>query len=189
MSTARQIQLVSVEEYLAAEADSPVKHEFLGGLIHAMSGGRNRHNTVASNVLISLGGRLRKSPCQAFNSDTKIRIRLPGHTRFYYPDVSVVCRQNAPQEVFQDDPVVVVEVLSDSTRRVDLGEKQEAYLSIPALSVYLLVETDAAAVVVYRRGPGGFVREVWEGLSAVVPLPEIGADLPLEEVYLRLDIQ
>lgn len=188
MGTGKLIQLFSVEEYLAAEADSPVKHEFLGGVILAMGGGSNRHNTVASNVLISLGGRLRTSPCQPFNSDTMIRIRLPGHTRFYYPDVSIVCRQNAPQEVFQDDPVVVVEVLSDSTRRVDLGEKQEAYLSIPALSVYLLIETDTAAVVAFRRGPKGFVREVWEGLRAVVPLPEIGAELPLEEVYLRLEI-
>jgi Uma2 family endonuclease len=78
---------------------------------------------------------------------------------------------------------VLFEVLSRRTRRIDEGEKKDAYLTIPSLGVYALVEQDTAAVVAFRRGEGGFVREVHEGLEAVLPLGEIGIDLPLAEIY------
>jgi len=78
---------------------------------------------------------------------------------------------------------VLVEVLSRRTRRIDEGEKRDAYLTIPSLAVYLLIEQDAAAAVALRRTEGGFVREVHEGLDAVLPLGEIGIELPLAEIY------
>lgn len=126
---------------------------------------------------------LRGRPCRPFNSDTRIRIRLPGQTLFYYPDVSVTCRPNPQTDSFQDDPDVLFEVLSPGTRRKDEGEKKEAYLTIPSLSVYVLIEQEMAAVVVHRRTEGGFVREVHQGLDAVIPLGGIGIDLPPAEIY------
>jgi Uma2 family endonuclease len=183
MSTAKKIVLVSVEDYLAGELRSPVKHEYLGGAVYARAGARNAHNLIATNTLGALFGRLRGRPCRPYNSDTKVRVRLPTHTRFYYPDTSVICRSNPPTDSFQDEPAVLVEVLSRSTRRIDEGEKKDAYLTIPALHVYLLVEQESAAVVAYRRTANGFVREVYEGLDAVIPLGEIGVELPLAEVY------
>jgi Uma2 family endonuclease len=183
MSTVKKLNLVTVEEYLAGELVSPIKHEYLDGVVYAMAGARNVHNLIASNTLGSLYARLRGRVCRAFNSDTKIRVRLPTQVRFYYPGVSVVCRSNPPTDSFQDDPAVLVEVLSRSTRRIDEGEKRDAYLTIPSLSVYLLVEQDTAAVVAFRRTAGGFVREVYEGLDAVIPLGEIGTDLPQAEIY------
>lgn len=131
---------MSVAEYLARELESDVKHEYLGGGVYAMPGPRNQHNLVASNILGSFWAQLRGRDCRAYNSDMKIRIRLFSHVRFYYPDVSVVCRPNPPDDSFQDEPVVVVEVLSESTRRLDEGEKKETYLAIPSLCLYLLVE-------------------------------------------------
>jgi Uma2 family endonuclease len=187
VSTAPELSLVSIDDYLRREIESAVKHEYLGGVVYAMSGGRNRHNLIATNTLLALGGRLRETACRAFNSDTKVRIRLPDHTRFYYPDVSVVCQQNSLDDVFQDRPVLVVEVLSESTRRTDLGEKAEAYQSIASLEVYLLVEQRTQAVVVFRRSEIGFEREVYEGLHSVVPLPHLGIELPLSEVYEALE--
>ncbi len=183
MSTAEKRWLISVEDYLAGELVSPVKHEYLAGVVHAMAGGSNVHNLIASNCLGALVARLRGKRCKAYNSDTKIRVRHPTHVRFYYPDASVVCQANPPADTFQDMPVVIVEVLSRSTRRIDTGEKQEAYLTIPTLSSYLLIEQDMASVVVQRRREQGFVRETYEGLDAVIPLPEIDAELPLAEVY------
>ncbi len=118
-----------------------------------------------------------------FSSDTKIRIRSPFSTRFYYPDVSVICKPNPLTDTFQDDPVVIVEVLSPSTRRTDEGEKKDAYLTIPSLAVYVLVEPGHASVTVWRRGDAGFVREQHGGLESVIPLPEIQAELPLAELY------
>lgn len=183
MSTARRIEPISIDDYLAGELVSPVKHEYVGGTVYAMVGARNVHNLIATNAVVALGSRLRGKKCRPFNSDTKIRLRLPTHTRFYYPDASVVCRSNAPEETFQDEPRVVVEVLSRSTRRLDLGEKKDAYLTINSLGAYLLVEQDQPRVVVYRRAEQGFVAEAYDGLDAVVPLPEIEAELPLGELY------
>jgi Uma2 family endonuclease len=102
---------------------------------------------------------------------------------FYYPDVSVICRSNPPNDFFQDEPVVIVEVPSLRTRRIDEVEKKDAYLTIPSLSVYLLVEQEAAHVTAWRRTEQGFVREVHEGMEALLPLGEIGIDLPLAEIY------
>ena len=183
MSTAEKLNLVSVEDYLEGELVSPIKHEYLAGVVYAMDGARNLHNIIATNILAALHARLRGRPCRPFNSDTKIRIRLPTHVRFDYPDASVTCRPNPQADSFQDEPAVVVEVLSRRTRRIDEGEKKDAYLTIPSLSVYVLVEQETAAVVAFRRTADGFVREVHRGMDAVLPLGEIGADLPLAEIY------
>lgn len=183
MTAAQKLNLISIEDYLAGELVSPIKHEYLGGVVYAMAGARNVHTIIASNILVALGSRLRGRRCRALNSDSKIRVRLPTHVRFYYPDTSVVCRPNPPNESFQDEPAAIFEVLSSTTRRTDIGEKKDAYLTIPSLGVYVLVEQESAAVVVHRRTEQGFVREVYEGLDAILPLPEIDAELPLREVY------
>jgi Uma2 family endonuclease len=79
---------------------------------------------------------------------------------------------------------VIVEVLSDSTRRTDLAEKRDAYLTIPSLRVLIFAEPDRPALIVHRRATdGGFAREDYTGLEAVVLLPEIESALPLAEVY------
>jgi Uma2 family endonuclease len=187
MSAATKRSLISVEDYLKSELQSPVKHEYLGGVIYAMAGARNVHNVIAGNVFAALHSRLRGHPCRPFNSDTKIRLRLPTHFRFYYPDTSVVCRPNSPNDSFQDEPAVIVEVLSRNTRRIDEGEKKDGYLTIPSLGVYVLVEQESPAVVLFCRTPLGFVREVYEGLNSALPLAEIDMVLPLAEIYEAVD--
>lgn len=183
MGAAKKLELVSVEEYLSRELRSDVKHEYLGGVIHAMADVSNSQSIIAGNILGTLQTQLRGKPCRAFSSNTKVRVRLPTQTRFYYPDASVVRHQNGPHDYHQDAPVVIVEVLSRSTRRTDTGEKKDAYLTIPTLSVYLLVEHEEPAIVAYRRTNDGFVREIYEGHDAVIPLPEIGVELALADIY------
>lgn len=99
----------------------------------------------------------------------------------------VVCQPNADNDVFQDNPKVVVEVLSRRTRRLDTGEKREDYLSLGSLGVYLMVEQDEPTVIAYRRSEQGFEREVYQGLESVIPLPEIDCQLPLAEIYERVE--
>jgi Uma2 family endonuclease len=187
MTALKQPDSVSIAEYLAGEEISGVKHEYLGGAVHAMAGATNQHNTISTSTLLALGSQLRGKSCQPFNSDTKIRIEYPDHTRFYYPDAMVVCQPNSASDHFQDQPVVVIEVLSDSTRRADLVEKRDAYLTIPSLKVLIFVEPDAPSVTLHRAKPGGgFTLERHSGLDAIIPLPEIEAALPLSEVYERV---
>ena len=188
MTAAQRLALVSVDDYLAGELVSDVRHEYLAGRVYAMAGARTVHNRVAGALFGTLYAQLRGKSCEPFNSDMKVRVRFPTHTRFYYPDTMVVCEPNPPEAPYHDKPVVIAEVISEATRRIDEGEKQEAYLAIPTLTAYLLVETDRPRVVVHRRtGPqSDFLAEAYEGLTAVIPLPAIGAELRLADLYARV---
>ncbi len=184
MSAAEKWHLVTVEDYLAGEEISQVKHEYRDGVVYAMAGARNVHNDIAGNAFASLHTQLRGRPCKPCNSDTKVRIRFFHGIRFYYPDAFVVCHPNPPDDTFQDAPVVILEVTSPSTRRTDLGEKKDAYLAIPTLAAYLVAESNEVAVQVFRRTSNGdFRREVALGPEAVIDLPEIGATLALADLY------
>ena len=187
MTALRKTASLSIEDYLAGEEDSEIRHEYLGGAVHAMAGGSADHAAISANAIGSLFSQLRGKPYRTFTSDLKVRIDLPEHTRFYYPDVQVVCDPSAGDARYQERPVVVIEVLSESTRRTDLGEKKDAYLAIPSLKVLLLLESDLPYVLVYRRRPeAGFAMEVHDGVKAVIPLPEIEASLPLADLYERI---
>jgi len=188
MTALKQPTSFTIAEYLAGEELSDGKHEYLGGTVHAMAGASNQHHAIAVNALLSLGSQLRGKSCRPFNSHTKVRVEYPDHTRFYYPDALVVCHSNPSTDHFQDRPMVIIEVLSDSTRRTDLGEKRDAYLTIPSLKVLVIAESEAPAAILHRRkSEGGFAVEAHSGLDAVVPLPEIDASLPLAELYEQVE--
>ena len=178
---------MSVADYLEWENAAEIRHEYVGGVIYDMAGGTNAHSLISSNTLISLGGQLSGKKCRALNSDAKLRIIYPSHTRFYYPDAMVVCKPGPASQHFQDHPAVIVEVASTSTHRTDSTEKREAYLLIPTLNVYIMLEQDEAAAIVWRRGEQGFLREVYRGWEAVIELPEIEARLALATVYEAVD--
>ena len=177
-------EIVSPEEYLRGEAKAKRKHEYLGGMIHAMAGGRNVHHTIASNILIVLGSRLRGKKCRAFNSDAKVRLKMPsGQIRFYYPDTQVVCDPNPPEETFQERPVLVVEVTSPSSWRTDHVEKYEGYTAIPTLEWYLIVDSTCCEVLVHQRVNGVFQPLLLSEMHDKITLESLGIDLPLAEIY------
>lgn len=159
--TVNTLNLNSIEDYLADELETPIKHEFVDGRVYPLLDFTNQHNVIAGNLLGALHGSLGRGPYRTFGSQSRIRIRMLTQTRIYYPDCSVIQRQNAQDDYFQDDPVVVFEVIAPSTRRTDEVEKKEAYLSIPSLLAYALVEQESAQVVVYRRTETGFEAEVF----------------------------
>jgi Uma2 family endonuclease len=188
MALLKTNEIISVEDYLSGELIAETKHEYLGGVVHAMAGAKVGHNRAAGNVFRFLGNSLDGKPCEPFNSDMKVRIELPEQTRFYYPDVMVVCDSLGDDEAYQDKPVVVVEVLSESTRRVDMGEKREAYRAVATLRVILIVDPERPHVTVDRRcANGGFDTEFYTALDQVIPLPEISAELRMADVYAGMD--
>jgi Uma2 family endonuclease len=187
MPALEEMGFVTVEDYLAGELVSEVKHEYLGGTVHAMAGGTANHSRVARNFTTSLDNSLRGKRCEPFNSDFKVRIELPFQTRFYYPDALVTCQPVEGDSQYIDTPTVVAEVLSPSTRRTDQTEKKEAYLTITSLKVLLLIEADTPHVTVHRRSPnGGFEVEVYRSLDDEIPLPEVEASLPMARLYDRI---
>lgn len=183
MSPAEKSNFVSVDDYLAAEELAVTKSEYIDGWVRAMSGSTIRHNRVTLNCTSSLLVKLRGEPCQPHNSDTKLRIRRQASTRFYYPDAQVVCDSNPATSVFQEKPVLIIEVLSPSTRAYDLDEKLTAYLTIPELECYVILEQHTPFAVVMRRTATGFLRETYEGMESIIALPFIGCRLALREIY------
>jgi Uma2 family endonuclease len=183
MSTAEIPEFVSVDDYLASEALTATRSEYVDGWVRAMTGSTNRHNRVKGNCFYHLRRALNGQRSQPFDSDTKVRIRRLGRIRFYYPDLQVVCESNAPTEVFQDAPVLILEVLSPSTRQYDLDEKLAAYLEIPSLECYIMLEQHTPIAIVMRRTESGFLRETYGDIEASVPLPFIGCSLSLRDIY------
>ncbi len=82
----------------------------------------------------------------------------------------------------------MVEVLSESTRRLDEGEKREGYLALPSVEHYLLIDSELRKVVCFRRSAAGFVREVYTEPNAVIALESIRAELPLADIYENVDL-
>ncbi len=187
MSGAERPEFVSIEDYLSMEEQSLTKSEYVDGWVRAMSGATLRHNKVKGNIMIELGRLLKTSRCDPFDSDTKLRIRQFGRTRFYYPDLQVVCQSNESTAVFQDQPVLIIEVLSPSTRRHDLDEKMAAYLTIPSLECYIVLEQHQPIAIVLRRTKGGFLRETMEGITSTIDLPFLGCTLSMAEIYRGIE--
>jgi Uma2 family endonuclease len=187
MRAATRLEPIDWQAYLEGEERAERKHEYVCGYVYAMADGRRRHHLIASNLLYALGRRLDKSPCQAYGSDMKVRIHSEQGYRFYYPDITVECGPHDPDSVFTDDPVVVVEVLSASTRRIDEGEKREGYLSIPSLAAYVLVDSERLGAAVWRRKGDVFQGEIYAEPTSSIPLPEIDAALPLAELYANVE--
>ena len=178
---------LSVEEYLRSEEQGSVRHEFVGGELYAMSGGTLRHNRIALNIAARLMAAARGGPCQVYVNDVKLRIG----DDFYYPDLIVDCEPHDGADVFVREPCVVVEVLSDSTRRTDRREKLEAYMRLDALRAYLIVEQDTRRVERHWRGDGRAWRHEEVSAAAgtsIVPVPCPASELTLDAIYESVDL-
>lgn len=181
MFAQRRTPRFTVAEYLDFELEHSERFEYMDGLILAMAGAQPRHNAITVNVISSLHQRLR-GRCRVMGADQRIATADGVYT---YPDASVVC---GPLELSTHkgtgtvhNPCVLVEVLSPSTRDYDLGDKLEAYKSIPALRHVLLIETAEPYVRHVRRTAEGWETLEIRALTDVVDL--MGVALPLSELY------
>ena len=177
-----QPDFVSEEDYLAGEASSDVRHEYLGGLVYAMAGETRTHNTICLNLISTLRQPLRGGPCRLYASDIRVNLSLHDDSYYYYSDLVVTCdpRDNHPR--FVRHPKLILEVLSESTQRVDRREKFFAYTSLPSLEEYVLITQAAPEVTVFRRSTGWKAETVIGG-EATLHLESIALSLPLATVY------
>lgn len=168
------------EEYLAWEAAQELKWEFDGFQPVAMNGGTAAHSTIQGNLIFALIGRLRGKRCRPHGPD----MRVPtGLGRYRYPDALVTCTPVSPTARDIPEPVVLFEVLSDSTEREDRKVKLGEYRSIPSVQRYVMLEQDEMlATVIARAGAGWSLDQV--GPAGVLAIPEIGVELPLAELYV-----
>src|SRR6185436_7356382 len=167
----------SPEEYLRLERAAETKSEYDDGVIYAMAGASFEHNLIVGNLNWSLRNHV-PSGCRVVPSDMKVRLLNP--TRFYYPDVSIVCEK--PR--FADDatdvllnPLIVFEVLSDSTAAYDRGRKFLSYQGIASLQEFVLVSQDLYLVEHFRRDGEHWIYTAAQGRDARVTLPAINCEL------------
>jgi Uma2 family endonuclease len=188
MEPARR-QVVSAQAYLEREYGSETKHEYLRGEILAMADASPRHNLIASNVVRSIGNSLRGRPCVVLGSDQ--RIKVPATDLYTYPDVAVICGRPKTDPLDEStlvNPLLVAEVLSDSTEAYDRGAKFAHYRNLPSLREYLLVSQKERRVEHYRLlEPGQWLLTEYAG-DAAMPLPTLGIELPLAEIYDKLEL-
>jgi len=178
-------RLLTPEEYLEIEERAEYKSEYWRGYVYAMSGASFPHVQLSSSVIAELSGQLRPRNCQALTSD--IKIWVPEENAFFYPDASALCgkpRFRGKRNDTIENPVVIVEILSDSTERYDRGRKFRAYRTIPELRHYVLIAQDEPQVEVYTRQQGEeWVLHAFRGLESVARLPLLDASLPLAALY------
>lgn len=193
MSAAPQIAFppVSPEEYLAAERTAAFKSEYYQGQMYAMAGASNAHNLVNLNAATALNIALREHDCTVRVSDMRLQVRDNG--LYTYPDLSVVCGppQFAPDKYLDTllNPVVLAEVVSLSTGQYDRVGKFILYKDIPTLRHYLLIESTQPIVnLATWREPKVWAFDTFEGLAAVVPLPAIGVELTLADLYRKVPL-
>jgi Uma2 family endonuclease len=171
---------LSISEYIAWEEGNTIKHEFVAGEVYAMTGVTLRHNLITLNLARAMWQRARGGGCRVLATDVKLRT---GSDRIYYPDLMVVCGAAAEVALIVSEPSMVVEVTSPSTRATDRREKLEAYMRMPSLRIYLIVDQRRRHVLMYtRKGAGDWTREEISGDGAVA-LEFLGANIPLDEIY------
>jgi len=170
--------------YMDWEAQQPERHEWVDGEIFAMTGARDAHNQIAGNLYMALRVALRGTPCRAFISDMKLHVEAADAV--FYPDVLVTCdaRDRGPEaDLAKRHPLLIVEVLSDSTAAYDRGRKFELYRRLQELQEVLFIAQDRMQLDLFRRNGQGR----WELYPAaegeILRLESVGLDLAVAQVY------
>lgn len=180
----------SESDYLAYEAQSPVRHEYIAGEIFAMTGASIRHNVIALNLASALRTHLKGTPCRALIEGVKLRLRK--EQSYFYPDVMVTCEDRLQeldsQQQIVEAPLVVIEILSPTTEATDRREKLRAYRTLPSLKEYLLVSQEQAQVEIYRRrGDIGWDIITYEP-GDTVEIASLEIKLGMAEIYFESGI-
>ncbi len=172
--------LISSEDYLKGELLSEVKHELIDGQVYAMAGASANHDRISGNLYIKFGIHLENTPCEPFGSDMKVKV----DSNFFYPDVTVDCHFDDSEPYFTETPVIIVEVLSRSTRRTDETIKLMSYINIPTLQEYVLIQQDFVDIQVIRRSEGWLQKHYF--LGDEITFESIGLTLSVEDIYHRV---
>ena len=173
----------TLEDYLAVEEMSRVRHEFLSGEIIAMAGGTPEHAALSAAVVVVLGSQLRGGRCRPYSSD--LRLRVPATGLATYPDAAIICgdpKRDPTSPTHITNPSVLIEVLSPSTEDYDRGEKREHYEQLESLQEYVLVAQNARRVEVLSRSVAGWQHRVYLA-SDMVDLPSVQCRFTTNDLY------
>lgn len=175
-------QELSPSEYLELESHSQVKHEYINGLVLALAGTTDIHNTIALNLALAIRSHLRGTDCSIYFADVKAR--LEECNCFYYPDLLVTCDpRDRETPTYKRFAKLIVEVLSDSTEAFDRGDKFRDYRTLSSLEEYVLVNPKYPQVETFRRTEQGlWLLQVYTPHESLV-LQTIDLSIPFADLY------
>lgn len=184
-------QQISPEEYLAGERTAAVRHEYFAGEVFAMAGASREHNQIAANIIRVLGNQLIDRPCSVFASDMKVKISAV--RKYTYPDIVAVCGTEDYEDRKSDvllNPVLITEILSDSTEAYDRGDKFSHYQLLPSLTEYILIAQHCCKVERFaRQEDGTWIYSICQDMQDVLVLESIQCEMPLAEVYRKVQFR
>ena len=179
---------ISPEEYLQQEEIATDRHEYFKSEVFMMAGGTHNHEVICGNMFAALHQHARRKGCTAYGRNMKILVKANG--LYTYPDTMLVCGQIefvAERKDIIINPLVIVEVLSDSTQSYDRGDKFALYRGIPVFAHYVLIHQDQPHIEYHQKTNRGWLLTELVGLDTLLTLPGLDFQLPLTELYLGVD--
>lgn len=182
-------RLLTEEEYLARERRAEFRSEFLAGEMFALAGASRPHNRIVTNLVVALDGQLAAPPCNVYSNDMRVKVQSTG--LYTYPDV-VVTRGEERFAGGETDvllnPLLIAEVLSDSTEAYDRGKKFESYQGVESLKEYLLVSQNSQRVELFvRQGGKNWIYPEAHEPGETIKLQSVGCELRLEDIYRKVE--
>lgn len=183
-----EIQQLTVKQYLALEAESEIKHEYIDGEIFPMTGGTLNHDQITMNLTLTLGSQLIGSNCRLHTSHMRVGV---SPTRYLYPDLSAVCGEAETDDGTTTllNPIFVVEVTSPSSIERDRVRKVELYGDIPSVQGYLILDQERVFAQWYLRSESGWHLRQFSDLSDEIELEPLGCTLRLDDLYRGATLQ
>ena len=173
---------MTLDEYMKFEEESSFRHEYVNGVVYAMSGPSLAHVRITGELWFAFKTHLRGSPCEPFATEAKLRIRSETDEIVYYPDVVVACNRDEWGTHYVCNPKLVVEILSRSTEHIDRREKAMTYRRVGSIEEFALLEQDEHKVIVYRRAEN-WKPHMYVGPKAVAEFRSIGISVSLVQIY------
>ena len=178
-------------QYLELEEAAEFKNEYRDGEIVPMTGGTTNHNKIAGNFLRKFPLTLRGQDYDIYMGD--VRLWIPSHRVYTYPDIMVI--QGEP--IYEGtgtttvtNPLLIVEVLSKSTRNYDSSEKFRYYRSLGTFREYILLDQYSYYVQQYaKKADGQWLLKEYEGFNAILTLDSMDLDISLEDIYQRVKLE
>ncbi len=185
MITQVEQQHYSIQEYLELEKQADIRHEFINGTIILMAGGTTNQNEIVTNLCLLLKPVLRQQGGRVYTEN--VRLWIPEYNLFTYPDVMVTASTPiyyTETKTTITNPVVIFEVLSESTRDYDQGRKFGFYRSLESLQEYILVDPETVSIMIYRRGQDKqWFLYILEDKTDILTLNTLELELCLDDIY------
>ena len=190
---AHKLPNYTIEEYIVHERESGQKYEFHNGKIFALAGGTVNHGLLCGNIYAELRSKLREKGSNCKPTTSEVKLSILKENSFVYPDAMVICgdlQKSNSDKHSVTNPILIVEVLSNSTSTYDRGDKFYLYRQIPSLQEYVLIEQDRPQVEVYykRLNTDLWMITRFEGLESNVRLQSIEIEIQMSELYFDIEL-